>query len=231
MKFYILVLFCCHFLGHVYFSTFVFANESWLFLCSFKFHFLLAWYGAAKINHTRKVAKLPQSAPAVLNGRCRSRLDMSRSSLGFVLRGLPARGRSVTFSVIIVRKLENKVVWNEHFNIAKWSKTIMDHRQQPFSTPGALRGNLAFGGHISTRTVIRRLHHQGMRARWPIKRPQLTLHVRHRHARFDHCHCILTCQITIKNIQVQLTVKGKTTPDSYTPSPKSSCAQNVVVTN
>jgi hypothetical protein len=32
----------------------------------------------------------------------------------------------------------------------------------------------------------------------------------------------LTCQITIKNVQVQLTVKGKTTPDSYTPTPKSS---------
>ena len=41
-------------------------------------------------------------------------------------------------------------------------------RQRPFSTAGALRGNLAFGGHISTRTVIRRLHHQGMRARRPI---------------------------------------------------------------
>jgi hypothetical protein len=27
----------------------------------------------------------------------------------------------------------------------------------------------------------------------------------------------LACQITIKNIQVQLTVKGKTTPDSYSP--------------
>jgi hypothetical protein len=40
---------------------------------------------------------------------------------------------------------------------------------------------------------------------------------------------ILACQITIKNVQVQLTVKGKTTPDSYTPTPKSSCAQNVVV--
>ena len=39
----------------------------------------------------------------------------------------------------------------------------------------------------------------------------------------------LACQITIKNVQVQLTVKGKTTPDSYTPTPKSSCAQNVVV--
>ena len=58
--------------------------------------------------------------------------------------------------------------------------------QRPFSTAGALRGNLAFGGHISTRTVIRRLHHQGMRARRPIKRPQLTL--RHRHARFDWSH-------------------------------------------
>jgi hypothetical protein len=56
-------------------------------------------------------------------------------------------------------------------------------RQRPFSTAGALRGNLAFGGHISTRTVIRRLHHQVMRARLPIKRSQLTL--RHRHARFD----------------------------------------------
>ena len=39
----------------------------------------------------------------------------------------------------------------------------------------------------------------------------------------------LACQITIKNVQVQIIVKGKTTPDSYTPIPKSSCAQNVVV--
>ena len=59
-------------------------------------------------------------------------------------------------------------------------------RQRPFSTAGALGGNLAFGGHISTRTVIRRLHRQGMRARRPIKRPQLTL--RHRQARFDCSH-------------------------------------------
>jgi transposase len=56
-------------------------------------------------------------------------------------------------------------------------------RQQPFSTADALHGNLAFGGHISTRTVIRRLHHQGMRARRPIQLPQLTL--RHCHARCD----------------------------------------------
>jgi hypothetical protein len=38
-------------------------------------------------------------APAVLNGRCRARLDMSRSSLDVVLRGLSACGRSVTFPV------------------------------------------------------------------------------------------------------------------------------------
>ena len=57
-------------------------------------------------------------------------------------------------------------------------------RQRRCSTAGAIRGNLAFGGHIITCTVIRRLHHQGMRARRPIKRPQLTL--RHRHARFAH---------------------------------------------
>ena len=56
-------------------------------------------------------------------------------------------------------------------------------RQRPFRTVGALRGILALGGHINTRTAIRRLHHQEMRARRPIKCPQLTL--RHRHARFD----------------------------------------------
>ena len=44
-------------------------------------------------------AKLPRSAPAVLNGRCHARLDMSWPSLSVVLRGLPARGRSVTFPV------------------------------------------------------------------------------------------------------------------------------------
>jgi hypothetical protein len=59
--------------------------------------------------------------------------------------------------------------------------TACQARQRPFSTAGALRGNLAFGGHISTRTVIRR----------PIKRLQLTL--RHRHARFDWSHDHSSC--------------------------------------
>jgi hypothetical protein len=66
------------------------------------------------------------------------------------------------------------------------SQTQMLKSTRGTSTAGALRGNLAFGGHISLCTVIRRLHDQGMRARRPIKRPQLTL--RHRHARFDWSH-------------------------------------------
>ena len=37
-------------------------------------------------------------------------------------------------------------------------------RQWPFSTAGALRGNLVLGGHISTHTVIRHLHHQNASA-------------------------------------------------------------------
>ena len=41
-------------------------------------------------------------------------------------------------------------------------------------------------------------------------------------------HIVTVC-LAIKNVQVQLTVKGKTIPDSYTPTPKSSCAQDVVV--
>jgi hypothetical protein len=54
------------------------------------------------------------------------------------------------------------------------------------------------------------------------------LHIRTIDA-FEHIVTVfLACQITIKNVQVQLTVKGKTTPDSYTLTPKSSCAQNVV---
>ena len=43
--------------------------------------------------------------------------------------------------------------WEEDQLISRWAW------QRPFSTAGALRGNLALGGHIGTRTIIRRLHH------------------------------------------------------------------------
>ena len=53
-----------------------------------------------QVQRTVKGKTPPDSyTPAVLNGRCRARLDMSRSSFGVVLRGQPARGRSVTFPV------------------------------------------------------------------------------------------------------------------------------------
>jgi hypothetical protein len=65
-------------------------------------------------------------------------------------------------------------------------------RQRPFSTAGALRGNLA----VSQRMIVEMGDY----------------------ARSEHIVTVfLACQITIKNAQVQLTVKGKTTSDSYTP--------------
>jgi hypothetical protein len=67
-------------------------------------------------------AKLPRSAPAVLNGRCRARMDMSRSSLGVDLRGLPARGRSVTFPVWRKRCISRtKMEWLT----LKWSASLL----------------------------------------------------------------------------------------------------------
>jgi hypothetical protein len=59
---------------------------------------LVTWSFGVDYSHM-ETGKLPRSAPAVLNHRCRTHLDMSRSSLGVVLRGLPARGWSVTFPV------------------------------------------------------------------------------------------------------------------------------------
>jgi hypothetical protein len=67
-------------------------------------------------------AKLPRSAPAVLNGRCRTRLDMSRSSLGVVLWGLPARGRSVTFPVWWKRCISRTMM---EWLYLKWSATLL----------------------------------------------------------------------------------------------------------
>jgi hypothetical protein len=40
---------------------------------------------------------------------------------------------------------------------------------------------------------------------------------------------LLAEKLTSAIQNVKLTVKGKTTPDSYTHTPKSSCAQNVVI--
>ena len=67
-------------------------------------------------------AKLPRSAPAVLNGRCRARLDMSRSSLGVGLRVLPARGWSVTFPVWRKRCISRTMM---EWLTLKWSATLL----------------------------------------------------------------------------------------------------------
>lgn len=56
-------------------------------------------------------------------------------------------------------------------------------RLQPFSTAVQLRGMWPIGGRISVRTVVRRLHSFRLRARRPVKRPELTR--RHRQARLQ----------------------------------------------
>jgi hypothetical protein len=156
---------------HVYFSTFVFANESCFFLC--RVSFIFYWFGMVwrkltiperwqavrmhdgGLSHRRVAdyfrvnlpcvlmwppnAKLPRNAPAVLNARCRARLDMSRSSLGVVHQtgNVTDRPRA---------SRPRKTMPREDRLISRRA------RQRSFSTAGALRGKLAFGGHISTHT-------------------------------------------------------------------------------
>ena len=67
-------------------------------------------------------AKLPRSAPAVLNGRCCASLDMRRSSLVVVLWGLPAHGRSVTFPVWRKRCISRTMM---EWLTLKWSATLL----------------------------------------------------------------------------------------------------------
>jgi hypothetical protein len=118
------------------------------------------------------------------------------------LRGLPARGRSVTFPVWRKRCIGRTMM---EWLTLKWSATLLWLRP-PLCMPTACH----LSGMVNFRRTIRRLPHQGMRARRPIKRPQLTL--RHRHARFDWSHAHLawtirtrrfarsTCTWTVSNI-------------------------------
>jgi hypothetical protein len=138
---------------------------------------------------------------------------MSRSSLGVVLRGLPAHGRSVTFPV-----------WRKRCT----SRTMMEWLTLKFFSNNEL---------ISNRFVVFVICTHILTYLWNRLLIDFYLCVYDRVCKvprvlFNICVCVtvfLACQITIKNVQVQLTVKGKTTPDSYTPTPKSSCTQNVVV--
>jgi hypothetical protein len=110
---------------------------------------------------------------------------MSRSSLGVVLRGLPARGRSVTFPV--------------------WRKRCI--------TPPS--GNASATTHKTSTVDITSSPCSIWLVTWSFG--------------MDYSHMETGPLVSWKSVQVQLTVKGKTTPDSYTPIPKSSSDQNVFV--
>ena len=149
---------------HVYFSTFVFANESGFFFCTV-LSFIFYWFGMV-----RRKLTIPERWQAVgmHNGGLSHRrvADHFRVNHSIIVRLMQRfrQTRNVTDRPRAGRT--RKTTPKEDRFISRRA------RQRPFSTAGALRGNIAFGGHISTRTVIRRLHHQGMRARQPIKRLQ-----------------------------------------------------------
>ena len=107
----------------------MFANESGFFLCSFKFHYLLVWYGAAKINHTRKVASITVV-------RVADHFRINHSIIARLMQLFRQTG-NVTDSPRAGRPRKT---------------TPREDRQWPFSTAGALCRNLALGGHISTHT-------------------------------------------------------------------------------
>ena len=153
---------------HVYFSTFVFANESLFFLYRV-LSFIFYWFGMVRQKLT-----IPERWQAVgmhyggfSHRRVADHFRVNHSIIARLMQRFRQTG-NVTDRPRACRP--RKTTPREDRLISRRA------RQRPFSTAGALRGNLAFGGHISTRTVIRR----------PIKRLQLTL--RHRHARFDWSH-------------------------------------------
>ena len=127
------------------------------FVQSFKFHFLLVWYGRRKLT-------LPErwQAVGIYNGGFSNRrvADHFRVNHSIIVR-LMQRFRETGNATDRPRAgRPRKTTPRDDRLISRRA------RQRPLRTAGVLRGNLAFGGHISTRTVIRRLHHQGMRFDW-----------------------------------------------------------------
>ena len=129
---------------HVYFSTFVFANESWFFLCRV-LSFIFYWFGMV-----RRILTIPERWQAVgmHNGgfshiRVADHFRVNHSIIVRLMQRFHQTG-NVTDRPRAGRP--RKTTPREDRLISRRA------RQRPFSTAGALRGNLAFGGHISTRT-------------------------------------------------------------------------------
>ena len=131
----------------------MFANESWFFLCRVLI-FIFYWFGMV-----RRKLTIPERWQVVgmHNGGFSHRrvADHFRVNHSIIVPLM----QNVTDSPCAGRP--RKTTLREDRLISR------RERQRPFSTASALHGNLALGGYISTRTVIKRLHHQGMRARRP----------------------------------------------------------------
>ena len=135
---------------HVYFSTFVFANESWFFLCRV-LSFIFYWFGMV-----RRKLTIPERWQAVgmHNGGLNHRrvADHFRINHSIIVRLMQRFRQTGNVTDRPRAGRPRKTTPRENRLISRRA------RQRPFSTAGALRGNLVFGGHISTRIVIRRLH-------------------------------------------------------------------------
>jgi hypothetical protein len=119
-------------------------------------HFRTTTFWPVRVLMWPPNAKLPRSAPAVLNGRCRARLDMIRSSLGVVLRGLPAR-------VIAMLDLTGyMIIWGGLFAHGDGSTGLMKV-VFCYALPTAVQG---FGAnetfHFRTTTFLERAHCHGI---------------------------------------------------------------------
>jgi transposase len=132
---------------HVYFSTFVFANESWFFLCRV-LSFIFYWFGMVRRNLT-----IPERWQAVgmHNGGLSHRrvADHFRVNHSIIVRLMQRFRQTGNVTDRPRAGRPRKKTPREDRLISRRA------RQRPFSTTGALRGSLAFEGHISTRTVIR----------------------------------------------------------------------------
>ena len=122
---------------HMYFSTFVFANESWFFLCRV-LSFIFYWFGMV-----RRKLTIPERWQAVGHRRVADHFRVNHSIIVRLMQRFRQMG-NVTDRPCAGRP--RKTMPSENRLISRRA------RQRPFSTVGAL---LAFGGHISTHTVIR----------------------------------------------------------------------------
>ena len=127
---------------HVYFSTFVFANESWFYLCRV-LSFMFYWFGMMRRKLT--IPERWQSVGMHNGGFSHRRVaDHFRVNHSIIVRLMQCFRQTGNVTDRPRPGRPRKTTPKEDGIISRRA------RQLPLSTAGALRGNLAFGGHMIT---------------------------------------------------------------------------------